>query len=282
MRRLFFIWACLWWAWPVAAAALEPRAPLKVGGAGAAMSTMSLLATAFIKENPDQAVKIVLPSLGSNGGIKALLAGAIDIAVTARPLAQAERDKGIAAQAYGKSAVVFAVVYSVGQAIPQRNLTAEDLVEIYSGTRTNWPDGRKIRLVLRPAFEADNELIRNHIPGMASALTAAERLPAVPIVYSDQEAADAIERIPGAVGATSLNLILAERRPFHVLRLNGVLATAQNIHDGTYPMTKIYYFVTREHKDERVQQFLDFVRSPQGRRILQRSGHIVSGVEDQE
>ena len=64
MRRLFFIWACLWWAWPVAAAALEPRAPLKVGGAGAAMSTMSLLATAFIKENPDQAVKIVLPRLG--------------------------------------------------------------------------------------------------------------------------------------------------------------------------------------------------------------------------
>ncbi len=258
-------------------AAAESGPSLKIGGAGAAMGTMNLLAAAYMKDHPGRTVEIVLPSLGSNGGVRALAAGVIDIAVTARPLTAEESAQGIEAKAYGKSAVVFAVVYSAGQQIPQRNLTSEDLVQIYSGSRTTWPDGRRIRLVLRPDFESDSQLIRRHIPAMDAAFEAAKRLPAVPIVYSDQEAADAIERIPGALGATSLNLILAERRPFHVLRLNGVLATSQNIRDGTYPMTKVYYFVTRKGPDRSVSEFLEFVRSEKGRAILHRSGHIVSG-----
>ncbi len=270
------------WLWMLCAAQVAEAEPsLKIGGAGAAMGTMNLLAAAYMKEHPGRIVEIVLPSLGSNGGVRALAAGVIDIAVTARPLTAEESAQGIEAKAYGKSAVVFAVVYSPGQPIPQRNLTSEDLVQIYSGSRTSWPDGRRIRLVLRPDFESDSQLIRRHIPAMDAAFEAAKRSPAVPIVYSDQDAADAIERIPGALGATSLNLILAERRPFHVLRLNGVLATSQNIRDGTYPMTKVYYFVTRKAGDQRVSEFLEFVRSERGRAILHRSGHIVAGFGDE-
>ena len=51
---------------------------LKVGGTGAALGTMQLLVQAYAKADPDARIT-VLPSMGSGGGIKALLGGAIQI-----------------------------------------------------------------------------------------------------------------------------------------------------------------------------------------------------------
>ena len=58
---------------------------IKIGGTGSALGDMTRLAEAYMRANPDTKV-VVLPSLGSAGGIKALRAGAIDIALTTDPL----------------------------------------------------------------------------------------------------------------------------------------------------------------------------------------------------
>ena len=52
-----------------------------------------ILGAAFAEANPGVTVTI-LPSLGSGGGIKAVLAGAIDIGLSARPSKATERDAG--------------------------------------------------------------------------------------------------------------------------------------------------------------------------------------------
>lgn len=51
---------------------------LRFGGTGGSLGPMRQLSEAFMKVNPDVAIE-VLPSLGSGGGIKAVLAGAIDL-----------------------------------------------------------------------------------------------------------------------------------------------------------------------------------------------------------
>ena len=53
---------------------------IKIGGTGGAIGTMNLLGEAFSKVHP-QAKTILMPGLGSGGGRKALMGGAIDIAV---------------------------------------------------------------------------------------------------------------------------------------------------------------------------------------------------------
>lgn len=66
---------------------------LKIGGAGSALGSMRLLADSFEKSHPGVKVQ-VLPSVGSPGGIKAVLDGVIGIGISGRPLAEEERKRG--------------------------------------------------------------------------------------------------------------------------------------------------------------------------------------------
>ncbi len=77
---------------PVLAQAEE----IKIGGTGGALATMQLLGDAYSKNHPETKI-IVLPSLGSSGGIKAVLAGAIQVAVSSRPIKDSETSLGASA-----------------------------------------------------------------------------------------------------------------------------------------------------------------------------------------
>lgn len=72
---------------------------LRIGGSGAALGTMRLLADAFSVKNPEVRITVA-PSLGSGGGIKALAGGAIDLAVTSRPMDESERKLGVTQTEY--------------------------------------------------------------------------------------------------------------------------------------------------------------------------------------
>lgn len=243
---------------------------LKIGGTGAALGTMRLLATAFTRGHPAAAIE-VLPSLGSSGGIKALAAGSIDLAVSSRDLKEAERAQGLQAQAYGKTALVFAT--------PSDNsvdgVTSAEVVAMFGGTQGAWPNGTQARPILRPKVETDTKLAEEHITGLREAFESARNRPAVPLYYTDQEAADALERIPGSVGTMSLSLLISERRDLKALALDGRAATPQSIADGSYPITKTFFFVLPAEPSQFAKDFVAFVFSPEGRAILENNGHQV-------
>lgn len=69
--------------WPIEAIAARSTI-VKVGGSGFALGIIKILAESFEKKHPDVHIRTV-PSLGSAGGIKALLAGRVDIALSSRP-----------------------------------------------------------------------------------------------------------------------------------------------------------------------------------------------------
>jgi DNA-binding transcriptional LysR family regulator len=62
---------------------------VRVGGTGGPLEAMRLAGEAFHKAHPHMDVAIV-PGLGSRGGIKALQAGAVDVAVSATTAPAAE------------------------------------------------------------------------------------------------------------------------------------------------------------------------------------------------
>ncbi|WP_201495909.1 substrate-binding domain-containing protein [Rubrivivax sp. A210] len=266
-------WAAPGLAWLLALATcvVPARAEeIRIGGTGAALGTMRLLGAAYAKQHAGDVVT-VLPSLGSGGGIKALAAGAVQIAVSGRPLTAAEAAAGASAVEYGRTPVVFAT----HSRNPVSSLSLKELAEIYSGERLAWPDGSRIRLVLRPMGDADSEAIKNLSPALRRAKELAEQRQGLLVTVTDQETAEQLEKVAGAVGPTTLALLLSERRALKPLALDGVRPDAQAIADERYPLQRVLYLVTAPRSGPAAQGFVDFARSPAGRAILQRTGHWV-------
>jgi len=243
---------------------------IKIGGTGNALGTMRLLGDAFGKQNPDMKVT-VLPSVGTSGAVKAVPKGALDIGLSSRPLTEEERKLGAIAVEYARTPLVFAV----STKIKVGALTLDQIADIYSGKMANWQDGSQIRPVLRQVGDDNTRQIRLMSPAIDKALSEAEQRPGIPFATTDQEAADKIESIPGALGASTLSLINSENRPLRALTLNGVEPTVSNLASGKYPHVKQFFLITRSDPSAAVKRFIAFMQSPAGRAILIRAGNWI-------
>jgi len=257
-------------AFAVTVSATVGAQEIKVGGTGASLGTMQVLAQAYAKTQAHAKIT-VLPSMGSGGGIKALLAGAIQIAVSSRALTDAEVKSGAVSFEYGRTPFVFATA-STNKAT---GITTQNLVDFYSGKADTWPDGSKLRLVLRPIGDSDSELIKSMSPAMREAKSAAEERKGMVLTATDQETASAIEKTPGALGPATLALLLSEKRALKALALDGATPSAQNLANGSYALFKALRIVTGPKPSPEVQAFIGFIRSNAGREILQETGHWV-------
>lgn len=243
---------------------------IKIGGTGAGLGTMQLLAQAYAKKQQDAKIT-VLPNLGSGGGIKALLSGAVHVAVSARPLSEAESNAGAVAFEYGRTPFVFATA----AANKVTSITTQNLLNFYSGKVDAWPDGSRLRLVLRPIGDSDSDSIKAISPAMRDATSAAEQRKGMIFAVTDQDSANAIETTPGALGPSTLALLLSEKRPLKALALDGVVPSVQSIASGSYPLIKPLWLVTGPKTLREAQAFVNFVRSAAGHEILRQNGHWV-------
>lgn len=243
---------------------------IKLGGTGNALGTMRLMASAFEKQNPGIKV-VVLPSLGTSGAIKAVPKGAIDIGLASRQLTEDEAKAGLVAVEYARSPLVFAVSVKTKAS----GLTLDQVADIYTGKLSAWPDGTQIRPILRQAGDDNTRQVRQMSPALERALSVAEQRPGMPFATNDQETADKLESIPGALGVTTLGLVLSEGRALRPLAIDGVEPTIAHGASGKYPHVKSFYCITRAEPSTDAKLFVAFIRSPAGREVLTRSGHWV-------
>lgn len=243
---------------------------IKIGGSGATLGTLQLLAAAFAKQNPEHHMTVV-PNLGSSGGIKALAAGAIDLAGTSRPLRVDERALGITEFEYGRTPFVFAVATNSKVTA----ISIPELADVYAGKLVSWPDGSAVRIVLRPAGDIDTEIVKGLSSEIRLALSAAAKRRGVAVASTDQDAADNIERVNGAIGPSSLSLLMSEKRALRALKLGGVEPSPANLASGAYRHHKRVFLVVGASPSPAVERFLDFVKSSSGRKILAENGHWI-------
>lgn len=265
-RAIALILSCL----AVAASAAPVHAEtIRVAGTGGAIEAMRLAGEAFQKTHPQTTVAIV-PGLGSRGGLRAVQAGAVDIAVSGFPAPAAERN--LISVELGRTPIIFTTA-SRG---PVAGVTMADLVEIYSGRRTAWPDGSRLRVILRPNGNSDTAVLRALSPAMNRAVEDGFKLPGVKIAATDRDAANAIGSIPGAFGMSTLLHARAGARPLTPLLVGGVAPGLAALANGSYPYAKTLYLLTRAQSAVAVQQYLGFLASPAGRELLSGLGLYVS------
>ncbi len=242
---------------------------VKIGGSGFALETMRILAGVYRQSHPEVAV-VVFPSLGSSGGIKALLAGELDIALSSRPLQEKEKGLPLQELAFFKTPFVFVVHPQV----EKTSISTEELERIYGGKTLSWPDGSRLRLVLRPEKETDTNIVMGLSPSMKVAVSDAMGRQGMILEITDQENLDGLENIPGTLGATTLSQLLSEQRQLNILALNGLTPSVETLREGSYPLSKTLYLVTGQETSPAARQFLDYIVSDQVEKILSMYGSL--------
>lgn len=247
--------------------------PIKLGGTGSGLDMMRLLANAYSEQDKTFALS-VMPNLGSTGGVKALAAGMIDIAVTSRALKPAELSLMLVEKKYGRTPL--ALVTS------RRNppgLSAQQVENIISGKTATWPDGTPIRLVMRPNSDGDSDILSHASKNMRQAINTALLRHDIALAITDQESAELAEKLPGSFGTASLVVLLTEKRALYPIALDGVSPSIEALSMHRYPLYKDMRVLTQGQPSDAVAHFIDFIFSPKGRELLAHYGHWVTDQE---
>jgi phosphate transport system substrate-binding protein len=243
---------------------------VRINGSGAPLEIIKPLAEAYGKNNRNVTFEIEKP-LGSSGAIKALLAGAIDIAIVSRSLKPEEIDQGGKLRDYGKTPLAIVT----GGNVPLKTISTGELEKIYSGKTKKWPDGEIIRIILRPEADADTKILKGLSPGMAEAVTQAHSRRGIMIAVTDPESNEAVSKILGSIGVAGLCGVLVDKSPLNLIALNGVNPSRENLENKTYPLSKDISFVTTGELNSASAKFLEFIYSKKGRSIAEKYGVLI-------
>jgi phosphate transport system substrate-binding protein len=241
---------------------------IKIGGAGSTLGSMKLLAAAFEKKHPGTRVD-VLPSIGSIGGIAAVSRGGVDIGLIGRPLDDKERKLGLSVIEYARTPLVFVTREDINVS----NVSTQEIIKILRGDIKTWPNGERIRLILRQPTESNAISVREISPEVSKAMDIAMSQQWRVIALTDQETTSMVEKTPGSFGFCSLAQLLFEKRKIHALSYNGINPISKNSVNDLYPIFKTHAMLTKPKPSVKVKQFIDFVKSPEGKEILEKSGN---------
>jgi len=107
------------------------------------------------------------------------------------------------------------------------NLTAAELVRIFTAHSRNWPDGKSITIVMRDPSIADMQLVvrklMNMTPEQAHAFVLAHR-DAIMVADSDDAVLRFVSTSPGAIGVVDLYSLTQD---VHVVKIDGKLPVEQ-------------------------------------------------------
>ncbi len=242
---------------------------VRVGGTGFAIALMRALGERVSAARPDIETTI-LPSLGSGGGLAALAEGAIELAVSARPLTHDEQGKGLRDAACATTPLTFATSREVTK--EAGNLALRDLPGLYAAPSPSWPDGMRLKVILRDRKGAEISYLSAQLPGMRDAFAAAFDRPGIAVGATDQENADLAQRIEGSLAIITLLQVRTERLGLRVLSLDGLTPSTDAIAAGAWPLPIRFCLVLPAMPAPGARQMVAFFGSPDGQALLVRSG----------
>ena len=83
-----------------------------------------------------------------------------------------------------------------------------------------------------------------------------------------------LARTAGAIGMTTATVAEQSEGRIKPLALNGVEPSADNVRSGAYRLTRDSFLVTRAAPSPAVARFLEFVRGPEGKRVIGANGAV--------
>lgn len=216
-------------------------------------------------------------------GFKRLILEDVDLFFGARPSGEQQfdaREMGVSLEVtpIGKEAFVFFVEADN----PIDDISSDDLRAIYHGDITNWAQlggkDQEIRAFQRPRNSGSQTMMEYFMgdvtlkePQTYEVFNAMGGVIKKVAQYADEG---------GALGYSFRYFVegLSQEKNVKLLKVDGVAPTLENIRNGSYPLTTSLCLITRKNDpNPYVQQMIDFMLSPQGQELVEKTGYAPLG-----
>jgi len=234
---------------------------LQIAGSTTVLLIAEECARAYMEAHPGS--QIYVSGGGSTHGVKSVADGTVDIGDASRDMKDSEMESYPNLVTHGIAKDGVAIV--VHPSNPVSDLTMEQLQGIYSGKITNWMDvgGEDAEIMVvsreegsgtRDCFEASVlKPIKTEVADCAI------------IQDSNGKVRTTIAGNEHGIGFLSLGYVDSDVK---AVRLDGTLATVENIRSGEYAISRTLLMITDGEPDADEQAFLDFVLSSEGQGIV--------------
>ena len=244
---------------------------LEIKGSTTVLPIAQKAAEAFMKLHPE--VNVSVSGGGSGNGIKAIIDGTTDIADASRFIK--EKEVALAVEK-GVYPVPFGIAYDcivpvVNPSNSVKNLTIEQLKDIYMGKINNWKDvggpDKRIVVISRDTSSGTYEVWEEKV------MNKARVYPGALLQASNGAVAQAVAKNSYAIGYVGLSYV---NKDLKAVTVDGTQASAENAMSGAYPLSRVLYMFTKGWPTGTTLTFINFIMNPvKGQKIVAEAGYVL-------
>jgi phosphate transport system substrate-binding protein len=266
MRKLLFIFLIILFG---CSAKTYKLAVIRIKGSDTMLILTQKLADEFMERNPG--TSIYVEGGGTANGIKSMIKGNVDICTASRLLKPEEAK--LLADYYGTLGMYFllakdALSIYLNPANPVKNLTREELEKIFTCEITNWKqlggNDEPILLVNRTPNSGTYLYFKEHI------LEGNEYCENADVEATTEQVIEMVEKYETAIGYGGIGY----GGDIYHATIEGIEPTEDNARNDTYPITRYLHFFTSKSPSGAIKNFIDWVLTPEGQKIIRREGYI--------
>lgn len=236
---------------------------ITIAGSTSVQPFSEVLAEKYMQKNKN--VQINVQGGGSSQGIEAALSGAANIGSSSRDLKPAEKAKNLHEIKMALDGV--AIITHPDNKVAA--LTLEQVKNIYLGNVKNWKEiggqDAPITVVSREDGSGTREAFSDIVMNKENITNHAI------IQNSNGAIRTTVAGDKNAIGFVSLAIVNDQVK---AVTIDGAEPTAANVQAGTYKISRPFLYLTVEQPTGIVKDFIDFVLSPEGQKIIVDEGAI--------
>jgi phosphate transport system substrate-binding protein len=250
--------------------AAEEKQTLQLDGSTTVGPIGDAFAEAF-KKSHDCAPSV--KKTGSGDGVAALIDGRCDIAMSSRFLKPEEFKKAVEKNIFpvAHAIAMDGVCVVVHPSNPVKELTSQQVCDIYMGKITNWKElggsDAPIVPISRDTSSGTYEVFHEKVMKKQNMASGVEYANANPQIHARVKATE------GAIGYVGLGFVDSNVK---ALKIDGVMPTKQTIAQGAYPVSRPLFLFTNGYPKlgGLVHAFCIFYLTEEGQEIIEAKGFV--------